>query len=410
MITKFETLVAMDRTADAVATGKRAFLLSSRSILSTLLALLFLEQDFDWIERILSETEHGVAGVAVAYARVLLGYLKHQSVTAEELHVYLALALDQNPYLPQYLLEPDHHRVSVDRSINSSDLPKHAIMVAYDEKNREAWASCSGALEWLASMQDESGKPTEAELLRMLSQWRLILHCDPTGSGKSSQMLCTQGKNDMEGSGTPEFKWPAEVGRPYQAGAPITVLEISPRWEHNGWRHLPYSCIEKVPFWRILLAEPLVCACCSTKVAALLVCSACRAIGYCGKDCQKEDWRRHKKQCSKNSKTAAVVPRTSLPPTHRHSSGSTLLLPKIFGETFMSIYLGYLFGCPIPSAIHTTATLVHMSRVCKYWRSSLSITNVWEALIFETDLSVVSRVTDELEPDASSPTPRLRPS
>jgi hypothetical protein len=27
-------------------------------------------------------------------------------------------------------------------------------------------------------------------------------------------------------------------------------------------------------------------------------CSKCKTVGYCGRDCQKQDWKNHKKVCA----------------------------------------------------------------------------------------------------------------
>ena len=40
------------------------------------------------------------------------------------------------------------------------------------------------------------------------------------------------------------------------------------------------------------------CAHCGKMVATLMLCSLCRAVGYCGKGCQKKAWKAcHKREC-----------------------------------------------------------------------------------------------------------------
>lgn len=48
--------------------------------------------------------------------------------------------------------------------------------------------------------------------------------------------------------------------------------------------------------------QPTACATCqkteATNAKPLLRCSGCKSITYCNKDCQKADWKNHKKDCS----------------------------------------------------------------------------------------------------------------
>ena len=42
--------------------------------------------------------------------------------------------------------------------------------------------------------------------------------------------------------------------------------------------------------------EGQACAKCG-KSHSTMICSACRNVVYCSQDCQREDWKRHKKDC-----------------------------------------------------------------------------------------------------------------
>ena len=44
-------------------------------------------------------------------------------------------------------------------------------------------------------------------------------------------------------------------------------------------------------------AAPLRCAVCGASSGELLLCSGCHGVRYCGRDCQKADWRAHKAAC-----------------------------------------------------------------------------------------------------------------
>lgn len=55
---------------------------------------------------------------------------------------------------------------------------------------------------------------------------------------------------------------------------------------------------------------------------ALLLCSICRQIQYCCKQCQKDDWKRHKKECNKLTAGSRIVKRKRK--TTKKSSGKII--------------------------------------------------------------------------------------
>lgn len=58
-----------------------------------------------------------------------------------------------------------------------------------------------------------------------------------------------------------------------------------------------------VQFYREKPAEILICWGCGTNKQQLRCCSSCNVVRYCGKDCQRQDGKTHKKLCTmlKNS-------------------------------------------------------------------------------------------------------------
>lgn len=44
------------------------------------------------------------------------------------------------------------------------------------------------------------------------------------------------------------------------------------------------------------------CSHCHKQVEVLNRCSACKSVAYCGKECQKEDWKNHKAVCKAKRK------------------------------------------------------------------------------------------------------------
>ena len=80
--------------------------------------------------------------------------------------------------------------------------------------------------------------------------------------------------------------------------------------------------------------NPIGCGNCGETTAKLRQCTACKAIKYCGVDCQSEDWRRrHKKEC-KNMKAKKVrceeIVRINLEKAAESQMGATSLF--ILGE------------------------------------------------------------------------------
>ncbi|KAF1360784.1 hypothetical protein EJ07DRAFT_114520 [Lizonia empirigonia] len=52
------------------------------------------------------------------------------------------------------------------------------------------------------------------------------------------------------------------------------------------------------------------CANCKKTAVGLRACSRCHTVQYCGRDCQKADWKTHKKACSTSAQQAFVEGRT----------------------------------------------------------------------------------------------------
>lgn len=62
--------------------------------------------------------------------------------------------------------------------------------------------------------------------------------------------------------------------------------------------------MRKVPFAKV----PCSCVVCDKEIQTKLVCSRCRAVAYCGTECQKAGWLSHREVCTENiSPTEAVL-------------------------------------------------------------------------------------------------------
>lgn len=67
------------------------------------------------------------------------------------------------------------------------------------------------------------------------------------------------------------------------------------------------------------------CAACQQPASKL--CSKCHTTSYCNRDCQKADWKKHKKQCGKSSGSSQPGPDIPGPPvfqTHRITNPAAL--------------------------------------------------------------------------------------
>jgi hypothetical protein len=50
------------------------------------------------------------------------------------------------------------------------------------------------------------------------------------------------------------------------------------------------------------------CAHCGLEASTLLACSGCHRVSYCGKECQRKDWKSHKKECRASAKNKSGAP------------------------------------------------------------------------------------------------------
>ena len=72
-------------------------------------------------------------------------------------------------------------------------------------------------------------------------------------------------------------------------------------FQHTGQQSTPL-----VDRTRVLKYEKL-CNNCNRRGEVMKTCSGCRTAYYCGRRCQREDWKRHKPLCNPNAKLPAHV-------------------------------------------------------------------------------------------------------
>jgi hypothetical protein len=76
--------------------------------------------------------------------------------------------------------------------------------------------------------------------------------------------------------------------------------------------HASFDCVPKS--YMDYHAQPA-CAHCGVLSPALKKCDRCRAVFYCGRDCQKKHWRQHKKDCCRQRRPCDVGCEALLEPT-----------------------------------------------------------------------------------------------
>ena len=72
------------------------------------------------------------------------------------------------------------------------------------------------------------------------------------------------------------------------------------------------------------LLDPPCCNFCKRMDAAILDCGGCRRVTYCNKDCQRGDWKLHKKVCVLRS---AEMPVENINRTHDRRQGDVCSIP-----------------------------------------------------------------------------------
>ena len=74
------------------------------------------------------------------------------------------------------------------------------------------------------------------------------------------------------------------------------------------------------------------CACCGASGAQVRACRACHSVAYCGRECQKRDWRRHKPQCRAAAAALEAATDTWLNPPQREAYDPALAEAMARGE------------------------------------------------------------------------------
>src|SRR5436190_8189952 len=92
---------------------------------------------------------------------------------------------------------------------------------------------------------------------------------------------------------------------------------FGPQWDttHHCLLHfsilLTKSLHQDNTGWILIMTEAAQCAGCTKTALNLKRCAKCQTTLYCSRECQKADWKQHKRVCSSNPASANFSPSTS---------------------------------------------------------------------------------------------------
>ena len=115
---------------------------------------------------------------------------------------------------------------------------------------------------------------------------------------------------------------------------------------------------------------PLFCsACCVSKVQ--FVCTACRSVHYCGKQCQKSDWKKHKMLCN----TISGMAKERDEKIEEKCSFVSHVTPKVKQKLIQLVGERCMIECEIAGYIDDALwdTGAQVSLICEKWLAKLGI-------------------------------------
>lgn len=272
---------------------------------------------------LLQNLDEGSLTVSDTYNFLLLQFMDYRNGTlaSDVLESSLARALKANQHVPTFLFMPIEEFPDDASRSGSTNGIVWAKSYAKSMLGNILWHSIPGALEWLESMKFRCGKvPSEASLIELLEredEYVKILIKPVLGEDNVRELCVTRNPMHMIGTATSDFIWPSELGEGHANGNPILV-HVSSFFEETlasnsykrpssaeSWEHFEYTSLAAVPFWHVRLS-------CTTAVTSKPTPSCgscyesqtddhklkrciCSKTYYCNSDCQKKEWKRHKK-------------------------------------------------------------------------------------------------------------------
>ena len=258
--TKYLCLYEMGRYQEAADVLTYRYRLSfTTGLLDASLSIYFLVQDYSQIRYLLNVHKSDCKNVGLLYSSLLYSFSKYSGlyddesgkiISLHDLEELLVEALRISDKTPFFLLNP---KPADYRSPKYLSLDNSTLMSQYyveDNHGREAWASISGALDFL-NRYYESGKldiPPESEFIMLLKFWgKLTISTRTMGT-----IVCTKRDEDVTGSCVKGFEYERGFFDDYVGESNrICVFVITDDLEGNEFKTLSFSDVVAVPYWRL---------------------------------------------------------------------------------------------------------------------------------------------------------------
>lgn len=233
---------------------------------------------------------------------VILDFVRFQRGLSDS-HVpeeALAIALQANNFVPELLLR-DQPPTALPETVAAGSVNE---ATSYAKSAFDSWRKCDGALAWLQEVQMRGGqKPSDdgTILFNLLTKGKVLVVVQDE-SGRDSTLEVTSSLDHMHGTMVPGFELP----RGMKTHDPSKIVCFDLDWDTpKKFPSFSYAAVKKVFFWSVLESskkwkgrnKDRFCGKCYKSTT--LKCSCCHYVCYCSASCQKQDWKRHKKQCPK---------------------------------------------------------------------------------------------------------------